>query len=66
MAMSPAMSNAHEQAPSMRERVRRRSSLGRIGEAEADVGPSAVFLASDASGYVTGQTIVANSGSLLL
>ena len=39
-----------------------RTPLRRIGEPEADIGPVAVFLASDMSRYVTGQTIIADGG----
>jgi len=36
--------------------------LGRIGQPE-DISPIAVFLASDDSGWLTGETIVAGGGS---
>jgi NAD(P)-dependent dehydrogenase (short-subunit alcohol dehydrogenase family) len=36
--------------------------LGYLGEAETDVGPAAVFLASDDSRYVTGETIKVDGG----
>jgi NAD(P)-dependent dehydrogenase (short-subunit alcohol dehydrogenase family) len=38
------------------------TALHYLGNAEEDVGPVAVFLASDASHYVTGQTIMAEGG----
>lgn len=40
--------------------------LGRFGDAETDIGAVAVFLASDASRYVTGQTLNADGGQLML
>jgi NAD(P)-dependent dehydrogenase (short-subunit alcohol dehydrogenase family) len=38
--------------------------LGRIGQPEDLVGP-AVFLASEAAGFITGQTILVNGGSVM-
>jgi NAD(P)-dependent dehydrogenase (short-subunit alcohol dehydrogenase family) len=40
--------------------------LGRFGDAESDIGAVAVFLACDDSRYVTGQTINADGGQLML
>ena len=37
--------------------------MGRMGECEEDIGPVAVFLASEGSSYVTGNTIFADGGS---
>lgn len=37
--------------------------MGRLGDAEADIGPLAVFLASDESRYLTGNTIHADGGA---
>ena len=39
--------------------------LGRDGDAEHDIGPVVAFLLSDASQYVTGQTIGADGGGVL-
>jgi NAD(P)-dependent dehydrogenase (short-subunit alcohol dehydrogenase family) len=40
--------------------------LGRFGDPERDIGPAAVFLASDVSRYVTGQTINVDGGQMML
>jgi NAD(P)-dependent dehydrogenase (short-subunit alcohol dehydrogenase family) len=39
--------------------------MGRFGTAD-DIAPTAVFLASDESSYVTGQTIGVDGGSTML
>lgn len=38
--------------------------LGRIGQPEDLVGPT-IFLASEASGFVTGQTLLVNGGAIM-
>ena len=38
--------------------------LGRIGQVDDLVGP-AIFLASDAAGFVTGQTVLVNGGAIM-
>jgi NAD(P)-dependent dehydrogenase (short-subunit alcohol dehydrogenase family) len=38
--------------------------LGRIGQPEDLVG-TAVFLASDAADFITGQTVIVNGGSIM-
>lgn len=43
-----------------------KTALGYIGEAEADVAPVVLFLCSDDGHYVTGQSISADGGSLLV
>ena len=40
-------------------------SLGRDGDAEHDIGAAVTFLLSDASQYVTGQTIGVDGGGVL-
>lgn len=47
--------------PQLYDKVRARSALGRLGEVE-DVTGVLVFLASDAAGFVTGQTIYVDGG----
>jgi NAD(P)-dependent dehydrogenase (short-subunit alcohol dehydrogenase family) len=39
--------------------------LGRFGEPE-DIAPTAIFLASDDSNYVSGQTVGVDGGSTML
>jgi glucose 1-dehydrogenase len=48
-----------------RRRVMGRTPLGRLGEVE-EVASVAVFLASDDSSYITGQTIYPDGGRLAL
>lgn len=43
-----------------------RAALGYIGDAEEDVAPVAVFLASDDSRYMTGQTLGADGGRTMV
>ena len=51
--------------PALEERLIARTPLGRLGDAAADIGPVAVFLASGRARYITGQTIVADGGGFL-
>jgi len=39
---------------------------GRLGDPEDDIGRVAVFLASEDSKYITGQTIMVDGGSIML
>ena len=39
--------------------------IGRLGDAETDVGPVALFLCSDACRYMTGQTLLVDGGAFL-
>jgi NAD(P)-dependent dehydrogenase (short-subunit alcohol dehydrogenase family) len=53
--------NTDAYTPAVRETYERRIPLGRIGSAE-EVADAAVFLASDASRYITGQELVCDGG----
>ncbi|MBL7209870.1 MAG: SDR family oxidoreductase, partial [Dehalococcoidia bacterium] len=50
--------------PGYEEQVLQRVPMGRIAEPEETVG-AMVYLASDASSFVTGETLVADGGALL-
>jgi NAD(P)-dependent dehydrogenase (short-subunit alcohol dehydrogenase family) len=63
VAETPSLTNAFAQNPDLKRRMEARTPLGRVGDAERDIGAVAVFLASDAAGYVTGQTVVCDGGS---
>jgi len=65
VAASPALVNAFEQSPALQAAIEARTPLGRVGDPEIDIGSVALFLASDDSAFVTGQTIVCDGGSFL-
>ena len=65
VARTPAMDAAVAANPSLETRLVARTPLGRLGDAAADIGPVAVFLASGGARYITGQTIVADGGGFL-
>src|SRR3954466_9915356 len=63
VAVTPALHQAFAEHPELQGRIEARTPLRRLGDPEADIGGVAVFLASDAAGYVTGQTIICDGGS---
>ena len=65
VAETPALAGAFAATPVLKERLEARTALGRVGDAEHDVGVVAAFLAGDDAGYITGQTIVCDGGSFL-
>ena len=65
VARTPAMDSAVAANPDLETRLIARTPLGRLGDAAADIGPVAVFLASDGARYITGQTVVADGGGFL-
>jgi len=66
LAKSPGMERLLQLAPEMERRMTAGNPIARIGDCESDIGPVAVFLASDDARYVTGHTIPADGGSTIL
>ena len=50
--------------PELKEKIREKIPMGRLGKA-SDIANLAAFLASDVSGYITGETIVVDGGYLV-
>ncbi len=63
LASSPAMERALDHEPELASRVLGRNPLGRLGDAETDIGRAARFLLSDDARYVTGHTLMVDGGS---
>lgn len=61
-AASPADQAYFDANPQMRAKILEQSPVGRAGRAEQDIGPAAVFLASEACGYMTGNTLFVDGG----
>lgn len=60
---SPLARSLFEVKPEMLEHIRHEIPIGRLGDAEHDIGPVATFLASKGSGYFTGNTMFVSGGS---
>lgn len=62
-ASSPQAQDYFAANPEMMTAILQQVPAGRFGDAEKDVGPAAVFLASEGSGFVSGNTVFASGGS---
>jgi NAD(P)-dependent dehydrogenase (short-subunit alcohol dehydrogenase family) len=65
-ALSPVAVKYLAEFPEQAAMYLKEISLGYFGDPEADIGPVALFLASEDSRYVTGQTINADGGQMML
>jgi NAD(P)-dependent dehydrogenase (short-subunit alcohol dehydrogenase family) len=63
LASSPAMTRAFAADSAMEQRVMSRIPLGRLGDAENDIGVAVRFLLGDDARFVTGQTLMVDGGS---
>lgn len=66
VADSPGVRAWAEAQPEYYQAVVSKIPLGRFGHVEEDIGRVAVFLASEDSRYITGQTIMVDGGSIQL
>jgi NAD(P)-dependent dehydrogenase (short-subunit alcohol dehydrogenase family) len=62
-AATPAYVAFAEAAPENAAEMLEQNPIGRMGDPERDIGGVALFLASDDSAYVTGNTVFADGGS---
>lgn len=65
LAMTPGLAQWKVAFPEMYEKQLSAIPLHRFGDAQEDIGKVCVFLASDDSSYITGQTIELQGGSAL-
>jgi NAD(P)-dependent dehydrogenase (short-subunit alcohol dehydrogenase family) len=65
-ALSPAAVTFLDSHPEDAKMYLSLTALGRFGDAHRDIGPIALFLASSDSGYLTGQTLNADGGQIML
>ncbi|WP_427869659.1 SDR family NAD(P)-dependent oxidoreductase [Leucobacter luti] len=66
IALTPGIKQWAESFPEDYQEVVDGIPLGRLGDPEHDIAPIAAFLASDDSRYMTGQTLMADGGSIKL
>lgn len=66
IALTPGIEQWRESAPQMYEAMINKIPLRRLGDPEQDIGQVAVFLSSNESDYITGQTFMVDGGSIKL
>jgi 3-oxoacyl-[acyl-carrier protein] reductase len=65
VAMTPALEVAYRANPVLETRLVKRTPLQRVGDPAADIGPAAVFFASDLARFVAGQTLIVDGGGFM-
>jgi len=65
-ALSPIAEQWVKDFPEEAEKVMKLVALGYLGDCAEDIGPAALFLASEDSRYITGQTINVDGGQMML
>lgn len=63
---SPSAARFSEQNPERWQQYMEAISLRRFGDLDTDIAPVALFLASEDSRYITGQTLNADGGQVML
>ncbi|WHX25429.1 SDR family oxidoreductase [Virgibacillus halodenitrificans] len=66
IALTEGVKEWSENAPELYEKMVNNIPMRRLGDPEEDIGRTAVFLASDDSDYITGQTMMTDGGSIKL
>lgn len=66
LALTEGLVKWKETSPEEYEKVAERVPMGRFGDPRKDIAPVVVFLLSDDSRYMTGQTIMVDGGSTML
>lgn len=66
IALTPGVEQWSRNAPDLYEAMINKLPLRRLGDPEEDIGRTAVFLASNDSDYITGQTIMVDGVSIKL
>lgn len=66
IALTPGVEAWRDSSPELYEQMIQGIPKRRLGDPEADIGRTAVFLASDDADYITGQTIMVDGGSIKL
>lgn len=66
LASSPALDDWAAERPQEAAEYVRTVPLGRLGDPEADIGPTVVFLCSQAAQYITGHSLPVDGGQALM